>query len=249
MLVGFLGCGVRGILPSRDNLRSKVNGEGHANGDFFLSFALSRLYVILDAALIREPATEIARQLMDAGVRLLQYRAKTAPARETLDVAKQLAELAHKQGATFFVNDRPDLAYLAGADGVHVGQDDLSVEQARAIIGPDRWVGVSTHNREQFQRAAATLADYIAIGPIFSTTSKANPDPVVGTELLRELRPLTTKPIVAIGGIRLERAVEVIEAGADSVAVISDIIAAPNPPQQARKFIERLNAARPAANH
>jgi thiamine-phosphate pyrophosphorylase len=164
-------------------------------------------------------------------------------------VAKQLAALVHKQGANFFVNDRPDLAWLAGADGVHVGQDDLSVEQARTIIGPDRWVGVSTHNRQQFQRAAATLADYIAIGPIFSTRSKVNPDPVVGTKLLRELRTLTTKPIVAIGGIRLERAAEVIEAGADSVAIISDILAAPNPPQQARKFIETLEAARPAANH
>jgi thiamine-phosphate pyrophosphorylase len=214
-----------------------------------LALIIPRLYVILDAPLIREPAPDIAAQLMDAGVRLLQYRAKTAPARKTLGVAKQLATLVHKQGANFFVNDRPDLAWLAGADGVHVGQDDLSVEQARTIIGPDRWVGVSTHNRQQFQRAAATLADYIAIGPIFSTRSKVNPDPVVGTKLLRELRTLTTKPIVAIGGIRLERAAEVIEAGADSVAIISDILAAPNPPQQARKFIETLEAARPAANH
>jgi len=214
-----------------------------------LALIIPRLYVILDAPLIREPAPDIAAQLMDAGVRLLQYRAKTAHARKTLGVAKQLATLVHKQGANFFVNDRPDLAWLAGADGVHVGQDDLSVEQARTIIGPDRWVGVSTHNRQQFQRAAATLADYIAIGPIFSTRSKVNPDPVVGTKLLRELRTLTTKPIVAIGGIRLERAAEVIEAGADSVAIISDILAAPNPPQQARKFIETLEAARPAANH
>lgn len=209
---------------------------------------LPRLYVILDAALIHEPALEIAGQLMDAGVRLLQYRAKTTPARDTLDIAKQLAELAHKKGATFFVNDRPDLAYLAGADGVHVGQDDLSVEQARTIVGPERRVGVSTHNREQFQRAAATSADYIAIGPIFSTTSKANPDPVVGTRLVRELRSLTTKPIVAIGGIRLERAAEVIQAGADSVAVISDILGAPDPAMQARRFIEALEAAKPAAN-
>jgi thiamine-phosphate pyrophosphorylase len=204
--------------------------------------------VILDAALIREPALEFAGQLMDAGVRLLQYRAKVAPARETLDAAKQIAELAHKKGAMFFVNDRPDLAYLAGADGVHVGQDDLSVEQARTIVGPGRRVGVSTHNREQFERAAATSADYIAIGPIFSTSSKANPDPVVGAVLIRELRSLTTKPIVAIGGIRLERAAEVIHAGADSVAVISDILGAPDPALRASKFIETLEAAKPAAN-
>lgn len=209
---------------------------------------LPRLYVILDAELIRRPAFEIAGQLMDAGVRLLQYRAKAAGALETLDVARQLAELAHEKGSTFFVNDRPDLANLAGADGVHVGQDDLSVEQARAIVGPERRVGVSTHNREQFERALATSADYIAIGPIFSTTSKAKPDPVVGTRLIHELRPLTSKPIVAIGGIRLERAAEVIQAGADSVAVISDILGAADPALQARKFIETLEAAKPAAH-
>jgi len=185
---------------------------------------------------------------VSAGVRLLQYRAKGVSAREVLETAKQLAQMARAEGTSLFVNDRPDLAYLAGADGVHVGQDDLSVEQTRAIVGQDRWVGVSTHNREQFEAAAATSADYIAIGPIFQTTSKANPDPVVGTGLLRELRPLTKKPIVAIGGIRLERAAELIEAGANSVAVISDILRAEDPVQQARLFLQRLEAAKPAAN-
>lgn len=221
--------------------------EDRKNG-LYLRFSVPKLYVILDAALIRESAFQIAGQLMDAGVRLLQYRAKAAPARETLSTATRLANLAHDREATFFVNDRPDLAYLAGADGVHVGQDDLSPDQARAIVGPERRVGVSTHNREQFDRAVATSADYIAIGPIFSTTSKANPDPVVGTALIRELRSLTTKPIVAIGGIRLERVAEVIQAGADSVAVISDILCAPDPAIQARKFIETLEAAKPVAN-
>lgn len=214
-----------------------------------MTLLIPRLYVILDAGLVCGPAQEIARQLMDAGVRLLQYRAKNVPAREALGTARQLAAIARERGATFLVNDRPDLAYLAGADGVHVGQDDLSVEQARAIVGPDRWVGVSTHNRQQFEQAVATSADYVAIGPIFATTSKANPDPVVGTELLRQLRPLTQKPIVAIGGIRLERAVEVIEAGADSVAVISDILAAPDPARQARQFIHQLETVKPAAHH
>jgi thiamine-phosphate pyrophosphorylase len=207
---------------------------------------MPRLYVILDAALVRGPVQETARQLMDAGVRLLQYRAKDEPAREVLQTSRQLAEAARKQGATFIVNDRPDLAYLADAHGVHVGQDDLSVEQARAIVGQDRWVGVSTHNPEQFQQAIATSADYVAIGPIFGTTSKANPDPVVGTELIRRLRPLTDKPIVAIGGIRLENAAEVIEAGADSVAVISDILSAPDPSSRARQFLERLQGVKHA---
>jgi thiamine-phosphate pyrophosphorylase len=214
-----------------------------------MRLVMPRLYVILDAGLVLGPAPEIARQLISAGVRLLQYRAKALPAREILQNARQIAELARREAAHFFVNDRPDLAYLSGADGVHVGQDDLSVEQARSILGPDRWVGVSTHNRQQFEQAVATSADYVAIGPIFATTSKANPDPVVGTALLRKLRPLTKKPIVAIGGIRLERAAEVIEAGADSVAVISDILAAPDPAAQARLFLHRLDPATPAANH
>jgi len=213
-----------------------------------MRLVMPRLYVILDAGLVREPAQEIARQLVEAGVRLLQYRAKNVPVRETLETAKYLADLARKEGANFFVNDRPDLAYLSGADGVHVGQEDLSVEQARTILGPDRWVGVSTHNRQQFERAVASSADYVAIGPIFATTSKLNPDPVVGIELLCQLRPLTQKPVVAIGGIRLDRAAEVIEAGSDSVAVISDILGAPNPAQQARQFIQRLEAAKPAAH-
>jgi thiamine-phosphate pyrophosphorylase len=212
-----------------------------------MRLVMPRLYVILEAGLVRGTAQEMAIQLMGAGVRLLQYRAKNAVAREMLETTAALAELARNEGAAFFVNDRPDVAYLSGAGGVHVGQDDLSVEQARAIVGQDRWVGVSTHNREQFEKAAASSADYVAIGPIFATTSKANPDPAVGTELIRRIRPLTKKPIVAIGGIRLERAAEVMEAGADSLAVISDILGATDPVQQARKFIQRLEAVKPAA--
>ena len=213
------------------------------------ALVMPRLYVILDAALLRQPAYEIAGQLMRAGVRLLQYRAKNAPARETLEICKQLAQLARKEEAFFFVNDRPDLAYLAEADGVHVGQDDLSVEKARRVAGQEQWVGVSTHNRQQFEVAAASSADYVAIGPVFATTSKANPDPVVGTELVRQLRPLTRKPIVAIGGIRLENGAEVVEAGADCVAVISDIVCADDPAARARQFLQRLEAAKPAGKH
>jgi len=213
-----------------------------------LAILLPRLYVILDAGLVQGPATEIATQLMGAGVRLLQYRAKNLGAGDMLRTAGQIAGIARQHGAEFFVNDRPDLAYLAGADGVNVGQDDLGVESVRAIVGQDRWVGVSTHNREQFERAVATSADYVAIGPILATSSKANPDPVVGTELLRRLRPLTKKPIVAIGGIRLEHAAEVIEAGADSVAVISDILRAADSARQAKQFIERLEGVKLPAN-
>jgi thiamine-phosphate pyrophosphorylase len=199
--------------------------------------------------MLTEPAGEFAQKLVDAGVRLLQYRNKMAPARELWNESRVIAGVMSRAEGTFLVNDRPDVAYLAGADGVHVGQEDLDVEQARAVVGPERWVGVSTHNLEQFEQAAKSSADYIAVGPIFPTSSKANPDPVVGTELLRRVRSFTTKPIVAIGGITLERAPEVLAAGADSVAVISDILKARNPAEKAREYLQRLDAVKPAASH
>jgi thiamine-phosphate pyrophosphorylase len=185
---------------------------------------------------------------MEAGVKLLQYRAKNAPARELWKESRAIAEAARRAKCTFIVNDRPDVAYLAGADGVHVGQYDLDVEHARKVIGPDRWVGVSTHSLEQIREAAASSADYIAVGPIFQTSSKTNPDPVVGTEFLYRVRALTIKPIVAIGGITLERATDVLAAGADSVAVIGDILKARDPGAKAREFILRLDAVKPAAS-
>jgi len=205
-----------------------------------LGLPLPRLYVILDAALVHGSVLELAEQLIDAGVRLLQYRDKQGTAAAILHISRQLAGVARESGSTLFVNDRPDIAFLADASGVHVGQEDLSVEQARSVVGPDRWVGVSTHNREQFAKAAASSADYIAIGPIFTTASKANPDPVVGTEMISQLRAMTSKPIVAIGGIQLEQAEAVLQAGANSVAVISDILLVPNPRERAAQFLQRL---------
>jgi thiamine-phosphate pyrophosphorylase len=208
---------------------------------------LPRLYVILDAALLTVPETECAEKLAAAGVRLLQYRNKQASARELFESSKRLSRLLVPQGVTFVVNDRADVASAAEASGVHVGQEDLGAEAARSVIGAGKLLGVSTHNLDQFKDAAATSADYLAIGPVFSTSTKANPDPVVGIELIRGIRKLTEKPIVAIGGITLERAADVIQAGADSVAVISDILLAPDPGQRARQYIEVLEAAKPAA--
>jgi thiamine-phosphate pyrophosphorylase len=184
---------------------------------------------------------------VDAGVRLVQYRNKAASARELFKRSERLRSLLIPQGVTFLVNDRADVACAAGASGVHVGQEDLEAEAARAVIGQDRLLGVSTHNFAQFELAAATSADYIAVGPVFSTATKANPDPVVGIELIRGVRRLTAKPIVAIGGITPERAAEIIEAGADSVAVISDILRAPDPGQRAQQYLELLEAANHAA--
>jgi len=208
---------------------------------------LPRLYVILDAALLTVPETECAKELAGAGVRLLQYRDKRATVRELFESSKRLSSLLIPQGITFVVNDRADVALATEASGVHVGQEDLRAEAARSVIGTGKLLGVSTHNLDQFKHATATSADYVAIGPVFSTSTKANPDPVVGIELIRRVRPLTDKPIVAIGGITLERAAEVIQAGADSVAVISDILLAPDPGQRARQYIELLEAANHAA--
>jgi len=212
-----------------------------------MRLVLPRLYVILDAALLTIPETDCARDLADVGVRLIQYRGKQASSRELLEKSKRLSEVLAPRRTTFIINDRADVAALAGAGGVHVGQDDLEVEEARAVVGAHLLVGVSTHNRKQFEQAATTSADYIAVGPIFSTSTKLNPDPVVGTELIGEVRPLTDKPIVAIGGITLERAEEVIQAGADSVAVISDILRAQDPAARARQYLELLEMANHAS--
>jgi thiamine-phosphate pyrophosphorylase len=212
-----------------------------------MRLVLPRLYVILDAALITSPERDSAASLAEAGVRLLQYRNKSASARQYLESSRELAETLVPRGVSFFVNDRPDVAFLAGASGVHVGQEDLDVEQSRRVVGRDKLVGASTHNLEQFDRAATSSADYIAVGPIFGTSSKANPDPVVGLAFLRRVRGLTEKPIVAIGGITLERAAAAIEAGADSVAVISGILSAADPAQRARQYITILEAAKHAA--
>src|SRR5258705_9212679 len=198
-----------------------------------MRLVLPRLYVILDAGMLTEPSGETAQKLMDAGVKLLQYRAKNAAARELWAESRSIAEAARRANCTFIVNDRPDVAYLAGADGVHVGQEDLDVEQARKVVGPDRWVGVSTHSLEQFRNAAASSADYIAVGPIFQTSSKANPDPVVGTELLRRVRALTEKPIVAIGGVMLEGGAGFLGAGGEFGAPEREILKGENSPRRA----------------
>ena len=207
-----------------------------------MRLVLPRLYVILDSALLTIPVEDCAQELADAGVRLLQYRAKDTPALNMLNASRKLASLAIPRGISFIVNDRPDLAILAEATGAHVGQEDLDVEATRGLVGKEKWVGVSTHNLEQFRAAAETSADYVAVGPIFATSSKANPDPVVGTEFIRRVRDLSDKPIVAIGGITLENAASVIEAGADCVAVISDILRAPDRGQRAKQYLEILGS-------
>jgi thiamine-phosphate pyrophosphorylase len=189
---------------------------------------LPRLYAILDASCFSESQmlSSTAEELLAAGVTLLQYRNKSSNAREMLQHARELKRRLGSS-AKLIMNDRADLCLAAEFNGVHVGQQDLSPEGARKVIGTALWLGVSTHNPEQVKRADETSADYIAIGPVFSTVSKANPDPVVGLEGVRKARALTRKPLVAIGGINRANCRSVIQAGADSVAVISDLMREP----------------------
>ena len=207
-----------------------------------MNLVFPRLYAIIDPTLLTISELELAEELAGSGVELIQYRNKTASSRQFFENSKKLAEYLKPRGVRFIVNDRADIALLAGAGGVHVGQDDLSVEDARAVCTgaarKDFWVGYSTHSLEQVAAANRTSADYIAFGPIFPTATKQNPDPVVGTELLREARQLTRKPLVAIGGITLERAAEVYRAGADSLAVIRDLLCAPDLGVRAREYQE-----------
>ena len=202
-----------------------------------MNLVLPRLYAIIDPTFLAVSELALAEKLAGSGVKLIQYRDKTGSSRHFFEVSRRLSSVLAPQGVQLIVNDRPDIALLSGAGGVHVGQEDLGVEDARAICGRDRWVGVSTHNLEQVAVAADTSADYIAFGPIFPTATKKNPDPVVGTELLRQARKIAAKPLVAIGGITLERAAEVYEAGADSLAVIRDLICAADPGARAREYL------------
>jgi thiamine-phosphate pyrophosphorylase len=200
---------------------------------------LPRLYAILDARNLSDNNAlfAAAAQLTSAGCALLQYRNKSGSARQMLDHARELRILL-PASIKLIMNDRADLCLAAGFDGVHVGQDDLSPESVRKIIGPNRWLGVSTHNPEQLAEADQTSADYLAIGPVFATASKEKPDRDVGLEGVRRARQLTGKPLVAIGGITRANAASVIEAGADSVAVISDLLK--DPRKSAEEFFRIL---------
>ena len=205
---------------------------------------IPRLYAIADAELLaaREiPLESFARELLSAGVELIQYRDKSRSPQAILRAASLLREVFAGTSTRLILNDRADLAVLADFDGVHVGQSDLSPEDARRVIGPTRIVGVSTHTDAQVIAAVLTPADYIAIGPAFATSTKQNPDPVVGLEGIRRARALTTKPLVAIGGITCANARGVLSAGADSVAIISALFSpGETVAQVARDFLSLL---------
>jgi thiamine-phosphate pyrophosphorylase len=201
-----------------------------------------RLYPITDVRLSGLTHAEQVARLAAGGATLVQLREKRTSPREFYDAALEAIKVARRLGVLVIINDRVDIAIAAGADGVHVGQEDLPVDSARKLLGPDRIVGFSTHNLEQAVAADSLPVDYIAIGPVFETPTKEKPDPVVGLDGVGSVKRRISKPLVAIGGITLERAPSVIQAGADSVAVISDLVAGRDIAERARAFIQKLTA-------
>jgi thiamine-phosphate pyrophosphorylase len=195
------------------------------------AFKLPRLYAIVDIGMFQEADVlpriiNFVQQLREGGASLFQYRNKGHVPAAVISHGRELRRMLGGQ-TTLIINDRADLAVACGADGVHVGQDDLSVEGARRVLGENAIVGISTHNLEQVLTADQTTADYVAVGPVFSTSSKSNPDPVVGLELVEKARKATSKPLVAIGGIHRGNCRSVLAAGADAAAVISDLHGSP----------------------
>jgi thiamine-phosphate pyrophosphorylase len=204
---------------------------------------LPRLYPILDIDLCRERRLEplaVLAAFLSGGARLIQIRDKSPSTGERLAFADAAVAVAHAAGAQVIVNDRPDIARLSAADGVHVGQDDLPVSAARRIVGDDSIVGVSTHDEAQIDAALRTTASYIAVGPIYGTATKDTGYEARGLDLVRRAAA-SGRPAVAIGGITLARAPEVIAAGAASVAIISDLLAG-DPEVRVRLFLSALDA-------
>lgn len=191
---------------------------------------LSGLYLILDPAVAgNRSLTDLVHVALDAGGRLFQLRMKTLETGKVYEMAAVLCPLVQKGGGIFIVNDRVDVAKAIGADGVHLGQEDLPLADARAILGPGKLIGISTHNLAQATEAEAGGADYIGYGPVFPTATKENPDPVVGVSGLHEVRTKVRIPIVAIGGINAGNIAEVAAAGADCCAVVSAVLSAADP--------------------
>jgi thiamine-phosphate pyrophosphorylase len=203
----------------------------------------SPLYAILDRSVAGgRGLPDLLEAVLAGGCRMIQLREKTMPMADLFPLAQHLARRSREAGALFIVNDRADLAIGVDAAGLHVGQDDLPARAARRLLRPEMILGVSTHDEEQARAAAADGADYVAVGSIFPTGTKAGFQ-LVGPDLIRRVRPAVAVPLIGIGGITVDNAPEVIRAGADGVAVISAICSAPDPETATRRLLERLGAA------
>ncbi len=203
------------------------------------------LYAVADTDLVPlAEAVRTAEGLIGAGVGVLQLRAKTLPSGDFLRLAVRLCGLCAERGAAFIVNDRVDIAIASGAAGVHLGQDDIPVDEARRLLGDDKIIGFSTHSLEQARAALETSADYISFGPVFTTATKKNADPALGLEALGSARALVGRKLVAIGGITEERLPGVLGTGVDAAAIISDIILDADPSEKARRIMGIISRVR-----
>jgi thiamine-phosphate pyrophosphorylase len=208
----------------------------------------SPLYVILDPEAARGRALpELLDAVLAGGGRLVQLRDKTLPMADLLPLARALRARCRAAGALFIVNDRADLALAVGADGLHVGQDDLPAAAARRLLPPPIRLGVSTHDPAQARQAVADGADYVAVGSMFPSATKAGFQ-LVGPDLVRRVRPEIRRPLVAIGGITEANVAEVMAAGADAVAVISAVCGAPDPEAATARFLRTIAACAPGGN-
>jgi len=203
--------------------------------------SLSGLYIILDPSVCPvRPLIEVLRTATEAGCTLFQYRNKTASMKDAYVEALELRQAAAEAGVLFIVNDRCDLALAVDADGVHLGQRDLPFDLARKVMGPDKLIGISTHNPDQVREATIRKPDYLGFGPIFTPGSKQDHDPVVGLEGLRVMRRLTSLPVFAIGGIQIDHVRDVMRVGADGVAIISAILKATDINHAVKSFLAQM---------
>lgn len=204
----------------------------------------SPLYCIVDPLDTGRDPVALAQAMLAGGARLLQLRLKNVATGTLVTTARRVRELTAAVGARFIVNDRVDVALAVDADGVHLGQDDLPIADARRLLGRTRWIGFSTHSEAQLAAATGRGADYLSIGPIYATTSKSNADPVIGCARVRAARPTVTEPLVAIGGITAATLPEVLAAGADAASVIAAIVRAPDVARATAELLT-IAAARP----
>ena len=207
-----------------------------------MPFQLPKIYPITDVAISSLTHAEQVAHLLSGGASLIQLREKNKSPRDFFDDAMAAVRLAQAADATLIINDRVDIALALGATGVHLGQTDMPVGAARQLLGPDALIGYSTHNLDQVREALALPINYLAFGPVFSTTTKENPDPIAGLEQLHEAKALAGDlPLVAIGGIRQSNLADVFAAGADSAAIISEILS--TPPDIAANLRKMLGSA------
>jgi thiamine-phosphate pyrophosphorylase len=206
-----------------------------------MPFTLPKIYPITDARISGLSHAEQVERLAAGGATLVQLREKFASPREFYQEALAAVRVARGLGVRVVINDRLDVAMAVGADGVHLGQGDLPPAEARALLGRERIVGFSTHDLKQAAEADSLDVDYLAIGPVFQTSTKQEPDPTVGLEIIGEIKRRVSKPLVAIGGITVGRARSVIDAGADSLAIISDLYSAGDIAGRVREFFQKVS--------